>query len=154
MDLRKVFDLLDHCLLLQHLFNLGISWVELTRFTDYLTQRLQCGKCRAKFSDWGPVLDGIPQGSALEPLLFLILYKEWYYAIASQTQLFVTICGYTCLICCGQSPTLVSPLLMLMYIYCLIGSEIVKCNLISKGLVSVLWFSTKLCNAVVQAQVI
>ena len=76
LDLRKAFDSLVHCLLLQRLFNLGISRVELTWFSDYLTQRLQCGKCGAKFFDWGPVLGGIPQGSPLEPLLFLILCKE------------------------------------------------------------------------------
>ena len=40
LDLRKAFDLLDHCLLLQCLFELGISGVELKWFTDYLTHRL------------------------------------------------------------------------------------------------------------------
>ena len=41
LDLRKAFDSLDHCLLLKWLFNLGVSGVELTWFTDYFTQRLQ-----------------------------------------------------------------------------------------------------------------
>ena len=41
LDLRKAFDSLDHCLLLKRLFDLGVSGVELTWFTDYLTQRLQ-----------------------------------------------------------------------------------------------------------------
>ena len=52
LDLRKAFDSLDHCLLLERLFDLGVSGVELTWFTDYLTQRLQRVKCGAKFSDW------------------------------------------------------------------------------------------------------
>ena len=51
LDLRKAFDSLDHCLLLKQLLNLGVSGVELTWFTDYLTQRLQRVKCGVKFSD-------------------------------------------------------------------------------------------------------
>ena len=82
LDLRKAFDSLDHCLLLKWLFNLGVSGVELTWFTDYLTRRLQQVKCGAKFSDWGSVFDSIPQGSSLGPLLLLI-YANDGYAIAS-----------------------------------------------------------------------
>ena len=41
LDLRKVFDSLDHCLLLQRLFDLGVSGVELKWFTDYLHHRMQ-----------------------------------------------------------------------------------------------------------------
>ena len=44
--------------------------------------------------------------------------------------------------------------LMLIYVYYPTGSEIVKCNLISKNLVCMMWFSTKSCNAVVQPQVL
>ena len=131
LDLRNAFNLLDHCLLLQCCFNLGISGVEMTWFTDYLTHRLQHVKCGFKFSDWGSVLGGIPQGSALGLLLFLIYVNNMPLLQVCLLQ-FV---DDTCLICCGQSPTLVSQLLklMLIYIYCLIGCKIVKCNLISKN---------------------
>ena len=44
LDLKKAFDLLDHCLLLQCL---GVSGVELKWFTDYLHQRTQRVKCGA-----------------------------------------------------------------------------------------------------------
>ena len=36
--------------------------MELRWFTDYLSQQRQRVKCGAKFSDWGSVLGGIPQG--------------------------------------------------------------------------------------------
>ena len=99
LDLRKAFDSLDHCLLLQRLFDLGISGVEPTWFTDYLTQRLQCVKCGVKFSDWGPVLGGIPQGSALGLLLFLIYVNNKLLQVRHSCLL--QFADDTCLICCG-----------------------------------------------------
>jgi len=45
-------------------------------FTNYLTNHLQCVKNGGVFSDWGLVRGGIPQGSALGPLLFLMYMNE------------------------------------------------------------------------------
>ena len=66
-------------------------------------------KCRAKFSDWGPVLGGILQGSALGPLLFLVYVNNMPLQIRHGCLLqFV---DGTCLICYGQSPGVVGQLL-------------------------------------------
>ena len=46
------------------------------RFTDYLSNRMQHVKQNDRYSDWGLVLGGIPQRSALGPLLFLIYVNE------------------------------------------------------------------------------
>ena len=64
LDLRKAFDSLDHCLLLQRLFDLGISGVELTWFSDYLTHRLQRVKC------------GLVELSFLIGVLFLVVFRK------------------------------------------------------------------------------
>jgi len=71
LDLRKAFDSLDHTLLLQRLNNLGVWGKEMTWFSSYLSDRIQCVKCGGIFSEWNTINGGIPQGSALGLLLFL-----------------------------------------------------------------------------------
>ena len=151
LDLRKAFDSLDHCLLLQCLFDLGVSGVELKWFTDYLSQRRQRVKYGAKFSDWGSVLGGIPQGSALGPLLFLIYVNDMPLQVEHSSLL--QFADDTYLICCDRSPTTVSTLLNvdLRSLSSWVCNSKMQFN-IKKS--SVMWFSTKSCNAVVQPQVL
>ena len=73
LDLRKAFDSLDHVTLLHRIQELGVYNVELRWFQNYLSDRYQRVKCGDSFSDWGAVKGGIPQRSALGPLLFLTM---------------------------------------------------------------------------------
>ena len=50
LDLRKAFDSLDHILLLQRLYRLGVCGKEIAWFTSYLSDRKQCVKCDGQFS--------------------------------------------------------------------------------------------------------
>ena len=65
LDLRKAFDSLDHTILLDCLYKLGVSGTELLWFRHYLTDQQQRVKLGDSYSDWGTVLGGIPQGSDL-----------------------------------------------------------------------------------------
>jgi len=70
LDLQKAFDSLDHLILLKRLHQLGVCDMELKWFRNYLSDRLQRVKYNNSYSEWGSVLGGIPQGSALGPLCF------------------------------------------------------------------------------------
>ena len=76
LDLRKAFDSLDHVLLLQRLHRLGVCGKAIAWFTSYLSYRKQRVKCGGRFSEWRFLNGGIPQDSALGPLLFLIYMNE------------------------------------------------------------------------------
>ena len=72
LDLHKAFDSLDHSILLERLSNLDLSCTVLNWFKDYLTARQYRVKFNNQYSSWNLLKGGIPQGSALGPLLFLI----------------------------------------------------------------------------------
>ena len=88
LDLRKAFDSLDHVILLERLSKLGVHDTALSWFKNYLSNRIQRVKFKGTVSSWSPIKGGIPQGSALGPLLFLVYVNE----ISCGAQQTVTIC--------------------------------------------------------------
>lgn len=75
-DLRKAFNSCNHEILLAKLSRYGITGIELEWFHSYLTDRKQYIHLNGKNSKLTDILLGVPQGSVLGPLLFLIYIND------------------------------------------------------------------------------
>ena len=76
LDFSKAFDKVDHTLLLKKLQNYGIHGKLLGWIKSFLTGRLQYVIVNSHLSNPTVVLSGVPQGSVLGPLLFLIMISD------------------------------------------------------------------------------
>ena len=92
LDFRKAFDSVPHRRLLKKLAGYGIKGILLEWLKNFLNGRKQRVVINGKASEWTNVLSGIPQGSILGPVLFIIFINDLPGVVGSVCKLFADDC--------------------------------------------------------------
>ena len=99
IDLQKAFDTIDHSILLEKMSCLGFAGKTIAWFTSYLTNRSFIVNVGKESPSPCKLSCGVPQGSILGPLLFLLYVNDMPQAVNSELLLYA---DDTCLIYMGK----------------------------------------------------
>ena len=83
IDFQKAFNTINHEILFKKLKAMSFSGGCITWFQSYLSERIFFISIENQLSDYGRILCGVPEGSILGPLLFLIYVNDILQAVNS-----------------------------------------------------------------------
>ena len=88
LDFSKAFDTVPHQRLLAKVSGYGVHLQALEWIRSFLSNRRQRVAISGEISDWVPVTSGVPQGSVLGPLLFLLYINDLCDVVQSRIKLY------------------------------------------------------------------
>ena len=88
-DLQKAFDAINHKILLDKLLPIGFSKNTISWYDSYLAERHFTVEVANRVSKFANISCGVPQGSILGPLLFLIYVNDMSQAVECDLYLYV-----------------------------------------------------------------
>ena len=91
MDISEAFDRVWHDGFIYKVKSIGVNGMFLKLITSFLKNRFQRVALNGQTSSWVPVLAGVPQGSVLGPLFFLIYINDLSKNFSSNTKLLLVI---------------------------------------------------------------
>jgi hypothetical protein len=88
-DFEKAFDKVPHKRLLYKLEAYGVNKTILKWIQDFLSDRTQRVRVKGSYSGWGKVTSGIPQGSVLGPILFLVYVNDLPFSCEQDSNIYL-----------------------------------------------------------------